>query len=175
LARAGTGPEAEATRTRLRQARRHYGLATPGAVPPDAEPGYTQTFDQLAHAMGEGAAVNVELQAALARHPGAPGLIVLSCEVQLRAGRRRQAEKLCASALQAAPEMARGHYLLGILTLDAGRRGDGETHLKRAIELDPDERNAWQALGDVYRMAGKRADLAALAEQYRKRFNARLP
>jgi tetratricopeptide (TPR) repeat protein len=173
VARAGQLPDAEDTRSRLQRARRLYGLGP--AIPAESEPGYTRTFDELARALGEGKNIKAALQAALTSYPGAPALTALRCEAELRARRRREAEKLCSAALDAAPEMARAHYLLAMMNLDDGKREGGETHLRRAIDLDPADPNAWHALGDVYRMSGRRKELTDLAEAYQKRFGHRLP
>jgi tetratricopeptide (TPR) repeat protein len=112
---------------------------------------------------------------ALAAYPQAPGLLMLDCENRLRAGRYRQARALCESALEAFPELARAHYLLGLTHLNEGRRPDATGHLRQAIDLAPEERAHWEALGSVYRLAGKRDELRALGAEYQQRFGARLP
>jgi predicted Zn-dependent protease len=107
--------------------------------------------------------------------PRAPGLLMLDCESRLRAGRYRQARALCQSAVEGFPELARAHYLLGLADLDENRRADAITRLRHAVELAPEQRIHWETLGTVYRVAGKREELRALADDYQKRFNARLP
>jgi tetratricopeptide (TPR) repeat protein len=170
LERSGNEAGIEDARADLRRTRRWYGLPV-GHVPAPAEHAYARSFDELVKLKATGPA----LDDALAAYPQAPGLLMLDCESRLRAGRYRQARALCESALDGFPELARAHYLLGLTHLNEGRRADATGHLRQAVDLAPEERVHWEALGTVYRLAGKRDELRALGAEYQQRFGARLP
>jgi tetratricopeptide (TPR) repeat protein len=173
LARAGAGADVETTRAEIQRFARFYGLPAPASVPADAEPAYVRVIATLLEAPGGPALADVT--AALATYPRAPGLLMVQCEARLRDGKRREAEKACTTALDAAPELARAHYLLGLLESDRGRRVEAVLHLRRSIDLDPEQRSPWQALGTVYRLGGKRKEWREIGEEYQKRFGAKLP
>jgi tetratricopeptide (TPR) repeat protein len=163
LARSGNEAGIEEARADLRRVRRWYGLPV-AHVPAPAEHAYARSFDELVKLKAAGPA----LAEALATYPHAPGLLMLDCENRLRAGSYRQARALCQVALEGFPELARAHCLLGLTHLNEGRRAEATTHLRQAVELAPKERLHWEALGNVYRLAGKH-------EELQKRFDARLP
>jgi tetratricopeptide (TPR) repeat protein len=173
LARAGTEPGADQVRAELQRARRYYGLPASGRVPAGAEPEYVRAFDQALKTLDEPAAP--ALGAALKTYAGAPGLLMLDCESCLRARRYRQARIQCQAAIDEFPELARAHYLLGLTHLNEGRRSEAVIQLRAAVELAPHERVHWQALGSLYRVAGKRDDLRSVAAEYQQRFGAQLP
>jgi tetratricopeptide (TPR) repeat protein len=173
LEKAGKGPDVEATAARIERGRRSYG---PGNVPPESEPEYARTFDEIQAALGaDPGRARVLADRALKAFPDAPGISMLACEARLRAGRGAQAEKLCAAAVAQAPELSRAHYLLGLIRLNSGKRDGAMDELKRAVTLDPEDPSPWAVLADLYRVTGRREDRAALAEDYRKRFNKPLP
>jgi tetratricopeptide (TPR) repeat protein len=173
LAHAGNDEDAKAALAALQRSRRTYGLPWWKTIPADAEPGYVRAFDSLAAALTPATANN--LAKLMETYPQAPGLLMLECEVHLRAGRARQADQSCGAALQAAPELARAHYLLGLLDTRRDRAETAVTHLRKAIDLDPESAHHWESLGALYRVKANRAELRALADDYTKRFGRKLP
>jgi tetratricopeptide (TPR) repeat protein len=172
VAGAGTEPGAAAARAELRRAGRTYGLPAKG-ITPENEPAYIRTFEGLAKGLNRSSGGAVAK--ALETYPQAPGLLMLECDVHLKAGRARQAEKSCNSALEGAPELARAHYLVGRLDADRGLADEAMTHLRKAVELDPLSGQHWSTLSAFYRTRGKAKELQELAEEYEKRFKQKLP
>lgn len=173
LAHARGEAGAAQTQTELERARRLFGLPWPKGVAPENEPSYVQTFETLAKGLGPSSGDAVAK--ALAAYPEAPGLLMLECEVHVRAGRAKQADRSCNAALARAPELARAHYLLGLMEFDRGREGQATAHLRRAVELDGLAAHHWSSLGAVYRMKGRTRELHELADDYEKRFHQKLP
>jgi predicted Zn-dependent protease len=155
--------------------RRSLGLPRPpatGAVPPDRELAYAELHRRATALLDAGKLREAKLAVDSARRefPDAPGVEVLACELDLRQGRPRPAEKACTRALGAMPDLPRAHYLLGHLRLQTNARQAAIEELRRCIELDPRESAAWQTLAEVYRVSGKRQELASLRVEFQKVF-----
>ena len=170
LPKAGATPDTESTRAFIRHDRRSYGLFPSAGIPPESEPAFVATYDRLFAALNAKKLSRSDLQAALAKYPQAPALKMIDCDAQLRANHRKQAEPLCESAIAAAPELARAHYLMGLARNQAGKKDEAVTYLRKSIDLDAEDPGVWQALGDVYRKSGKRQELAGLSAAYQKKF-----
>ncbi|MEO5769283.1 MAG: hypothetical protein ABIS92_13100 [Polyangia bacterium] len=94
---------------------------------------------------------NPLIREGLDRYPGAPGLLALRCDVELRAGRPQIARRTCTAALKPDGGAARAHALLASMDLDAGHRDDARAHLLRALALNPDDRDAMEMLLHLHR------------------------
>jgi tetratricopeptide (TPR) repeat protein len=166
LERAGPGAEADKLRPSIERLRRAVGLPRARArfsLPPEREAGLVALFWELtALVNGQKREARDRIAAAQREYPNAPGLAMLSCELDVRAGRARAAQKACAAALAGMEDFPRAHYLLAHTRLATGAVAAAVAPLRRAIELDPGERSAWLTLADVYRKLGRRDELKAL-------------
>ncbi|MFL5304241.1 MAG: matrixin family metalloprotease [Polyangia bacterium] len=107
--------------------------------------------------------------------PDAPGIDVLACDLELRAGHAASATRRCDSALAKYRFAVRAHVLLGMAAARAGHGAVAAQHLETAIRLDPHDAGTWQALDDVYRAQRARSQREQLALRYRAVFGAALP
>jgi len=57
--------------------------------------------------------------------------------------------------LAEAPDNPTLHNFLGMAQIQQQRFADGEAHVRRALELDPAYAEAWNSLGNLYRLAGR--------------------
>jgi predicted TPR repeat methyltransferase len=57
--------------------------------------------------------------------------------------------------LAAAPADPTLHNFLGMAQIQLQRYTEGEAHVRRALELDPAYAEAWNSLGNLYRLAGR--------------------
>ena len=57
--------------------------------------------------------------------------------------------------LNEAPDNATLHNFLGMAQIQQQRFVEGEAHVRRALELDPAYAEAWNSLGNLYRLAGR--------------------
>jgi predicted Zn-dependent protease len=180
LARAGEkGGGVETARMVLVQQRRSYGLPhppAPGAVPAERELAYGALHRKAAGLLDAGKLreARAAVDAALREFPGTPGLVALSCEIEVRQHRTRQAEKTCEQALAAMPDLPRAHYLLAHVRLQSNARDGAVQELRKSIDLDPRASGAWETLAEVYRATGKRQELATLRAEYQKVFSRAL-
>lgn len=87
----------------------------------------------------------------LTRYPGAPGLLALRCDVELRAAQPKVARRTCVAALKADGGAAHAHKLLASMDLDAGNREEARVHLMRALTLDPDDPDTARMLVRLHR------------------------
>lgn len=86
-------------------------------------------------------------------------------EEYLRQGQLKDAYKLLGKCLQADPELATAHFLMGRVCLAQGQTAAAEESFGRAATLDPALDEAWFALG---MMAQDREAFEAAATHYRK-------
>lgn len=178
LARAQGSAEGPQARALIERQRLVLGFGPGGSgVPPDDEPVLAERLRKTMEAVGRGR--RREARAAVDQlmkdYPKAPAALVLACEQDLREGRARQAERRCTQALAAEERLPRAHYLLGHLRAETGKREAALAAFRRAIELDPKDEGAWHALADLFRIAGRRDDLAALKTEYEKTFAKPMP
>jgi tetratricopeptide (TPR) repeat protein len=170
------GPGVDAARSTLLQERRQYGLPrppAPGALPADKELAYAGQHQKVAALLEANKLreARVALEPALKQFPGVPGLAAFSCEIDVRSHRARPAEKACAQALEAMPDLPRAHYLMAHVHLQSNARQSAVDELRKSIALDPRAAGAYETLADVYRATGKRQDLATLRAEYQKIFS----
>jgi len=137
-------------------------------VPPEREPAYVAGFREVADAIT--AAPLPEARARLRgfaeAFPGAAGADVLGCDLELKARRLPDATKSCEAALEKFKGATRAHFLLGEIAVAGHKPVAAERHLRQAIAMDPSDANPWRALVHMYRQAGDRRSLAALAEEH---------
>jgi predicted Zn-dependent protease len=109
------------------------------------------------------------LDTALKKFPGAPGLLTASCELAWREGRLRQATKRCTDSLAVMDDQPRAHYLLGCVQAELGQPDRAIASLKRAIDLDGRERSYWESLAALYRGLGRRREFTQFTIEYESR------
>lgn len=107
-------------------------------------------------------------------YPGAPGVDIAVCDLEIRKKRYDQARARCDRAIATYEESSWGHYLLALLDKRAKKADAAIAHLRRAIALDPELRHAYQVLGELYKAGGKTEERAALDAAYQKQFGAPL-
>jgi tetratricopeptide (TPR) repeat protein len=110
------------------------------------------------------------LRVAERRYKGAPGLLVVRCDMEIRRRRYPQARKFCSRALKTFEGAAWGHYLTGLLDKRDKKEASATKHLARAIELYPDLRHAYQVLAGLHEAASRTEELTNLRDAYHKRF-----
>jgi hypothetical protein len=167
LARAGAGD--------LVEARRRLGLPAPGksagkgfTLPPQEEAAYAAAVDEATRLMRSGKAGQAQgaLDRALKKYPGAPGLLVSQCELQLRQNRPRAALKPCNDALEVMEDLPHAHYLLGCIQAELGEADEAIASLKRSIALERNDQKVWDALAQLYRGLGRGAEYARFAAKH---------
>ncbi len=173
---AASAPDLPALREALARDRATLGLPPAGGKPgldAERELAYAERHRRLVDLLSAGKLreARAGVVEALREFPGTPGLEVLACEVDLRQGRTRQAEKACERALAAVEGLPRAHYLLAHTRLGTGKRDAAVASLRRAIEIEPEQAAPWETLADVYRAAGRRQELARLKADYETRFS----
>ena len=146
-------------------------------VPPDKEPAYVAGYWKTSEAVQAApvGAARAQLRDFAVAFPGAPGVDVLTCDLELRAKRQAAASKSCEAALAKFKGATRAHYLLGLVAANSGRGDIAELHLHQAIRLDPGEPTAWKALAAVYRTYGAKKRLAELAAEHQALLSTPLP
>jgi tetratricopeptide (TPR) repeat protein len=181
IARAGSG-DAEARKTAERVESARYRMALPLdarklGVPPDKEPAYAGAFSKAAEAVASApiAAAQTHVAEMAKAFPGAPGVDVLTCDLELRAKRVAQANKSCEAAVAKFPGATRAHYLLGVIAANARRDAVAEQHFRRVIALDPREEGAWRSLAAMYRTARSKQRLARLRDEHQALLSSPLP
>jgi tetratricopeptide (TPR) repeat protein len=183
IGRAGRGEtELEKVAAEVEATRHRVALPSDsikGGVDPDREPAYVAAFRETAHFVtspdSDLAAARTRLRDFAAAFPGAPGVDLLTCDLELRANHAALAAKHCDAALAKAKEAARAHFLLGLIAARARRAVVAEQRFRNAILLDPEDPTAWRALAQMYRANGARSRLAELADKHRVLFSSPLP
>jgi len=154
-------------------------VAAKAGVDPDREPAYVAGFWQteglLAAEHFDPAAARARLRDFAAAFPGAPGVELLTCDLELRANHAALAAQHCDKALAQAKEASRAYFLLGLIATRAHRDNVAESRLRSAILLDPETPDAWRALAKLYRALGAHARLAELDDKHRVLFSTPLP
>jgi tetratricopeptide (TPR) repeat protein len=174
------GGAADTTKLAAEVESTRYRLALPVAgakvgVPPEREPAYVAAFWEVVAATGDPSAERSKLAALSAAFPGAPGVDVLTCDVELRARHTAAGIKRCEAALVMFPSATRAHYLLGLAAARARKDAVAEQHLRRAILLDPTDPAAWQVLAQMYRADRDKRRLTDLANQHQTLLSSPLP
>jgi tetratricopeptide (TPR) repeat protein len=146
-------------------------------VPPDKEPAYVAGYWKTSKSVQAAPlpAAQAQLRDFASAFPGAPGVDVLTCDIELRAKHQAVASKSCEAALAKFKGATRAHYLLGLVAARAGRDTVAEQHLHQAIRLDPADPIAWKALADLYRATGARQRLSQLAAEHQALLSTPLP
>ena len=181
VARAGpTDADARTVAANVESERHRLALPLDGAkygVPPDKEPAYVARYWKASEAV-QGAPVadaRALLRDLADAFPGAPGVDVLTCDLEIRAKHQAAASKSCEAALTKFKGATRAHYLLGLVAANAGRGDIAEMHLRQAIRIDPAEPTAWTALATVFRTFGSKKRLAQLAAEHQALLSTPLP
>jgi hypothetical protein len=148
-------------------------------VEADREPAYVAGFWEteglVAAAHFDPLAARARLRDFAAAFPAAPGVELLTCDLELRANHAALAAKHCGAALTKAKEASRAYLLLGLIATRAHRDNVAEARLRSAILLDPETPDAWRALAKLYRGLGAQARLAELDDKHRVLFSTPLP
>jgi hypothetical protein len=148
-------------------------------VEADREPAYVAGFWEteglVAAAHFDPLAARARLRDFAAAFPAAPGVELLTCDLELRANHAALAAKHCEAALTKAKEASRAYLLLGLIATRAHRDNVAEARLRSAILLDPETPEAWRALAKLYRGLGANARLAELDDKHRVLFSTPLP
>ncbi len=119
--------------------------------------------------------VRTQVSKGLAKFPKAPGLQVLSCELEARQGHQKEAREQCTKALATFDELVRAHQLLGFMDARENKTDSAVAHLMRAVELDPDLESAWTDLAKLYMYDKNGNALNALREAYKQKFGKDMP
>jgi hypothetical protein len=148
-----------------------------GGVAPEHEPAYVAGFWAIAQLIGaeDLETARVQLDAFAVAFPDAPGVDLLTCELELRAKHAAAATKRCEAAVAKYRYAQRAYYLLGLLAARAGRGAVAERQLDLAIHIDPKDDGAWRLLAQLYRAQRARGRLDELARRYQALFAAPLP
>ena len=151
LALAGDAAGTKSLSTWTATARAHVGLPKDAGafkVAVDDEPAYLALFGRIEERLRASDKVGAAtlVRDGLARYPGAPGLLALRCDLELRAAQPKIARRTCTAALEADDGAARAHKLIASMDLDAGNRDGARAHLLRALTLDPDDPEAARML-----------------------------
>ena len=171
LAAAGSTREAREAASDLVQARRRLGLPAGNkrfSLSPESEAEYAAAVDDASRLMkaGKNGQAQLALDRSLKKYPGAPGLLVVQCELLLRQGRPRAAGTPCTQALAVMEDLPRAHYLLGCILAETGQPDRAIVSLKRSIELDPNDQKVWEALAQLYKGLGRYAEYQKLAAKH---------
>lgn len=181
LAQAGVGADARhEIAVWAATARARYGIPRDGArwkLTPDDEAAATAAVRDAVALVnaGDHDAAAKAIAAAELRWPSLPGVLTARCALDFRRDAMAAARRQCDRAI-AQGGSSWALYLRGIIELKS-RRGTaaGIARLREAIALDPDLVQAWRALGEALDRTKATAELEQLRQDYRARFNARLP
>ena len=171
LASAGQGADVRAAAADLIGGPTPAGPPPPGkaqfSLPPEAEADYAATVEEAPRLMrsGKTGEAQAALERGLKKYAGAPGLLVLQCELLLRQGRPRAAGKPCSDALEVMEDLPQAHYLLGCVYAEIGQADRAITSLKR-IELDRNDQKVWDALAQLYRGLGRTDEYSKFAAKH---------
>jgi len=178
--RAGAAPGAQKIVADIESTRHRVALPLDAAkvgVPPEREPAYVSGYWQTAKIVegADVAAARARLGALAAAFPDAPGLEVLTCDLEVASKRPAAAAPHCEAALAKFKGATRAHVLLAVIALRARKTPVAEQHLRQAILLDPADPTGWRALAQLYRSTGARGRLAELANQHQALLSSPLP
>src|SRR5439155_12472332 len=132
-------PSFERARAALEHDRRWLGIRRPPpgqTVSVDRELAYAALHRRVSTLVDDGKLpeARAAIEAGRREFSDIPGIEVMSCEIDARQNRFRQAEKACAKALSLMPDLPRAHYLLGHIKLQAGARDVAIKSFRRSIE-----------------------------------------
>jgi tetratricopeptide (TPR) repeat protein len=173
------GADIEKVATDVEMTRQRVALP-PGpkaGVAPEREPAYVAGYWAIAQLVGaeDLKTARLRLDAFAAAFPEAPGVDLLTCDLELRAKHAAAATKRCEAAVAKYRYAQRAYYLLGLLAARAGRGAVAERQLDMAIHIDPKDEGAWRLLAQLYRSQRARGRLDDLARRYQALFAAPLP
>ncbi len=178
--RAGKSAAAQKLIAEIESTRHRIALPLDAAklgVPPEREPAYVAGFYETAKLISEsdGAAARARLGELATAFPDAPGVDVLTCDIELRAKHVAVAAKHCEAALAKFKGATRAHYFLALIAVRARREPVAEQHLRQAILLDPTDPTCWRALARFYRETRASKRLADLANEHQALLSSPLP
>jgi len=178
--RAGALPAAQKISADVESTRHRIALpleATKLGVPPDREPAYVAAYWQTAKLIDETdtAAARARLGELAQAFPDAPGVEVLTCDLELQAKPLAVASKHCEAALAKFKGATRAHVLLAVIAFSTRKGPVGEQHLRQAILLDPTDPTGWRLLARFYLQTRASRQLAALENQHKELLSSPLP
>jgi O-antigen ligase len=127
------------------------------------EPQYRLLLAENAWAVGQRAAAQAELDAAIQLAPGDAQIWAASGALYARWGQvdpvlYRRAERAYRQALAMSPTVAAWHTSLGVVLARQGQLGDAIAALERAVDLDATDGAAAMHLANAYHAAGRYGD-----------------
>jgi tetratricopeptide (TPR) repeat protein len=160
-----------------RATRARYGLPPGGPVAPDKEAAYVAAIRALLQLVYDRKFAEAEKRAGQIRRDfgDAAGVDASLCDLEIRRRKYPAARARCEKALERYPDSAWAHYLLALLDKKDKKIDAAIRHLERAIALDPELEHAYQVSADIYRTAGRTADLEKLRKAYKDKFGRDLP
>jgi hypothetical protein len=178
--RAGKTPEAQKVSADVESMRHRIALPLDAGklgVPPEREPAYLEGYWNTAKLVdgNDAAAARARLGELAQAFPDAPGVEVLTCDLELKAKHLAVASKHCEAALAKFKGATRAHVLLAAIAFSMHKGPVGEQHLRQAILLDPADPTGWRALARFYRQTRASSQLAALANQHKELLSSPLP
>jgi len=178
--RAGKTPEAQKVSADIESTRHRIALPLEAAklgVPPEREPAYVAIYWETSKTIDgdDLAGARARLAETVAAFPEAPGVEVLTCELELKAKHLAIASKHCEAALAKFKGATRAHVLLAAIAFSMHKGPVGEQHLRQAILLDPADPTGWRALARFYRQTHASSQLAALHNQHKELLSSPLP
>jgi predicted Zn-dependent protease len=142
-------------------------VAKPDSLSPDDRGSHDQTRAALARTRqsfglpaGDAAGIPSD-----AEPPRAPGLALLSCEINLRQNRVREAGRRCDTALAAMDQLPRAHYLKAHVRMTLGDHAGAVSTLRRALALDPEQAGYREDLIRVLRDLGRTKEAAEVVAE----------
>jgi tetratricopeptide (TPR) repeat protein len=75
-------------------------------------------------------------------NPDSPELLYNKGADAYNKGKMKDAEVALSRALEAKPDMAMGHYLLGMVSFNLNKKAAAKEHLQKYLELDPNGKEA---------------------------------
>ena len=178
--RAGAIPAAQKLVAEIESTRHKIALPLDAAkfgVPPEREPAYVGGYWATTRLVDgpDTAAARARLGELATAFPDAPGVAVLTCDLELKAKHVPLASKHCEAALAKFKGATRAHTLLAMIAIRARRDAVAEQHLRQAVLLDPADESNWRALAQFYRATGASKRLADLANQHQALLSSPLP
>jgi predicted Zn-dependent protease len=112
-------------------------LHDPKAAAPEAAPGLDDALATVSRLLREGEteAARLEAEALVSAHPTESRVHLAAAQVQLEAGRHREAEAAARRALALEPLLGLAHRLLGDALVAQGRFGEGVAWWERWLTL----------------------------------------
>jgi hypothetical protein len=146
-------------------------------VAPDGEPAYVDGFWETSRALAsqDPPAARERVRAFEERHPTAPGVALLACDLELRARRLPAAAKRCEAAVARCKQSARAHYLMGLVAANGGKQALAEASLQKAITIDPSDEGPWLLLARLYRRSHSKQRLVELEARHKTLLSTPLP